>query len=90
VSDRTVGVAGCTVAVLLLLVSLWSSHLMLANWWAGGGPPAPEPARTANLERGNLFLWVACASLVTGVGLGVWGWSRKKRSSGESAGPMIR
>ena len=43
--------------IALLLLSLWFGNLALANWWAAGGPPTPNPETYA--FRGNIFIVVA-------------------------------
>ena len=43
--------------IVLLLLSLWFGNLAVANWWAAGGPPNPNPESYA--FRGNISLIIA-------------------------------
>lgn len=74
---------GCGATALLLVASCWAANLTMGNWWAAGGPPTPEPARSAYLERGNFFFWITCVGVLSAVSLGLWSWLRIRRASSE-------
>ena len=48
--------------VVLCMVTLWFLNLTLANYWAAGGPPTPNPELYRS--RGNTFLLLSAISLV--------------------------
>lgn len=75
---------GCGAALVLLAVSFWAANQMLANWWAAGGPPTPEPAQSAFREQGNLFFWIMCAGFLSAIGVGLWSWLHIKQAAASS------
>jgi len=66
-----------SLAFVLLAVSIWTANLTLFNWWAAGGPPAPNPHQYA--MRGNVFAVATLLLFGAAVGLGVFSWKRGAR-----------
>jgi len=65
-------------ALVLALVGLccWLVNVSVFHWWAAGGPPTTESARSYHERWGNLLFVAAIAALAVGISVG---WALRRR-----------
>ena len=66
------------VAAALVFASAWPAQLAAFHYWAAGGPPTPEPAKSRHAKWGDTFA-VTTLALWASAALSLW-LLRPKRS----------
>jgi hypothetical protein len=70
----------CLLVAILVLASLWFANLAVGNWWAGGGPPTPQPAKDRFVFCGNVSFGISCLLFVSAIAVGINIYRMKKRT----------